>query len=76
MRNPHSQRPLLQISGYLLKYFCIGLLGFLVALLGFGMFGGSAFILSIIDFMLPILRKIVVFIFCLIGLGVFWESIR
>ncbi|MBD2327980.1 hypothetical protein [Alkalinema sp. FACHB-956] len=74
MLRPH--RPLIEISGHLLKYFCIGSLGFMVALLIFGAVGAHAIIPTLIGFLVPTLGRILAVICCLICIGVIWESIR
>ena len=74
MIRPHC--PLVQASGRLLKYFCISSLGFVVALLVFGAMGASAIIPVLVAAIVPILTRVLIVIFCLISIGVFWESIR
>ncbi|MGI0491833.1 hypothetical protein ACN4EG_08470 [Alkalinema pantanalense CENA528] len=74
MLRPH--RPLIEIPGHLLKYFCIGTLGFMVALLIFGAIGATSIIPALLSAFVPILGRLLAVICCLICIGVIWESIR
>lgn len=74
MLRPH--RPLIEISGHLLKYFCIGTLGFMGALLIFGAIGATSIIPTLVGACVPVLGRLLAVIFGLICIGVIWESIR